>query len=44
MDYGSGGLGAVSAGFFPWLVIVVLIVVVCGVWKLTKTLWTMFGS
>jgi len=41
---GSGGLGAVSVGFSPWLIIVVLIALAFGVWKVAKLLWAMFGS
>ncbi len=43
----SGGLGAVSAGISEWLVlsviVVVLVLVGLGVWRLGKLLWAMFG-
>ena len=45
MNAGSGGLGAVSVGLPAWLLIVILIMVLAfGVWKLAKLLWAMFGS
>lgn len=44
---GSGGLGAVSIGITEWVIwlaiLAVLLLVVLGMWKLVKLLWTMFG-
>jgi hypothetical protein len=43
MTEGSGGLAAVSIGLSPWLVVIILLVVAVGVWKLAKFVWAMFG-
>jgi hypothetical protein len=40
----SGGVAAVSVGIGPLLIVVVLIGLAFGVWKLAKLLWVMFGS
>jgi hypothetical protein len=44
---GSGGIGAVSSGISEsviWIaILVVVVLLVLGIWKLAKFLWTMFG-
>ena len=35
---GSGGLGAVSIGLSPWLLLLVALAVLFGVWKLVQFL------
>ena len=38
---GSGGLGAVSIGISGWLLILVItLLVLVGVWKIAKLIWT----
>ena len=44
MTAGSVGVLDLSGGLSPLLIIVVLIALAFGVWKLAKLLWTMFGS
>lgn len=36
---GSGGLGAVSVGISEAVIVVVLVVVLFGAWKLVKLIW-----
>jgi hypothetical protein len=47
-DTGSGGLGAISAGFPEPLVLGVLLVIIllllAGIWKLAKIIWLAFSS
>jgi hypothetical protein len=42
MTEGAGGLAAVSHGLSTWLIILILLVVVFGVWKLAKLVWALF--
>ena len=42
---GSGGLGAVSIGISDWLLILIVVVLVgFGVWKIAKVIWTAFSG
>ncbi len=42
---GSGGIGAVSAGFAELLIpLVIVLIVGFGVFKLAKLLWALFGQ
>jgi len=42
MTEGAGGLAAVSYGVSPWGLLLIVVVVVFGGWKLMQFLWMMF--
>ncbi len=41
---GSGGVGMVQVAVPWWVVVLVLLVLAFGAWKLVKFVWAMFGS
>ena len=44
MNGGSGGFGLVTVAVPWWVVVLVLLVLAFGAWKLAKFLWSMFGA
>ena len=44
MGGGSGGFGFITVAVPWWMVVLALLILAFGAWKLVKFLWAMFGS
>jgi hypothetical protein len=44
MTGGSAGIGLITVAVPWWVVLIVLLVLAFGAWKVVKFVWSMFGS